>query len=861
MLKEELIQRQLRQARLQEVRRQESLLAERSAETYNAHRSEAARLGEEQEAVSPTQRRLYSEKLAQRETLLLQRQAFLETMGRAQEEAEASELRHFQARQDKEVSLQQARERARERGEVAVRRESEERAARLRQDQFLRECRQEVLLAEAQRAHDRAQRFREEQLALMREKQAQSIYVPPGSETHSRRIDYSHTHFHNPELVQRHDSEGPSALELAQEELRRLKEQEEGDAQRRESQQQVAAERGAKALTAELLKREQESLLRELKAITAADADLKIKAGQTDPILYSRTTALAEQQDAVKRRALETDYELLLSKHQPLKQQPRAWQTSQTHAAPPQLDEAEPEVVEVPVAREEQVQPDKKVIHIHEGKRQDPFKLENSEKQAEKGKRAEEGRKPLKPNLKMPVKKAWQPPEDSASEESESESQESEEEARLPSKAIYTAPQSTYKRTPYQDLSSSSSSLEAPAKPSPRYNRYHEEDEDKSEESKDSQPQLSGGEESPDDPADDIIAKYLTKKPYEEMKAEEEVLRSQKAEKKAPASSALSPADLSPQVYPVPYMYPVYQPVPMFPTYYPPPYAPVPAASAGSFGQSLQFSQSSNSSAFTPQSSTLKPAAEPQKRSPIRTDDTPESSLEGPLASKYSAGEAVRPKKRTSGELGLYSAFKAELGKKSDFTPTLGQSSELLKEEESSAPLHASKLTEEDRLSELDFIESHRSNAKPVGGELVQVDTDSTPLSQAFLQRKSALIARMNNRAETQKEPSSSHEKTKEELLAIRREMMKGKTVHAKKEDFDFSEEAKRPGNQALMQRLASGSKAKVNKKEMRQLTAKNYQQLPEVKQRREEEEKREALRKRLATAKEYEARRKGKGK
>ena len=861
MLKEELAQRQLRQARLQEVRRQESLLAERSAETYSVYRSEAARLAEEQEAVSPIQRRLYSEKLAQRETLLLQRQAYLETMGRAQEEAEASELQHFQARQAKEASMLQARERAQERGEVAVRRESEERAARLRQDQFLRECRQEVLLAEAQRAHDRAQRFREEQLALMRKKDAESGYTLPGGETHSGPIDYSHTHFHNPQLVQRHDSAGPSALELAHEELRRLKEQEEAEAQRRESQQQVAAERGAKALTAELLKREQESLLRELKAITAADADLKIKAGQKDPVLYSRTTALAEQQDATKRRALETDYELLLLKQQPPKQQPRAWQISQTPAAPPQLEEAEPEVVEVPVAREEQVQPDKKVIHIHEGKRQDPFKPEDTEKQtykpkqAEKAKRPEEGRQALKPSLKMPAKKAWQPPEDSASEESESES-ESEEETRLPSKAIYTAPVSTFKRTPYQDLGSSSSSLEEPAKPSPRYNRYREEDEDKSEESKDSQLQESGGEESPEDPADDIIAKYLTKKPYEEMKAEEEVGRSQKVERKAP--TVLSPTDLSPQVYPVPYMYPVYQPVPMFPTYYPPPYAPVPTASAGSFGQSLQFSQSSNSSAFTPQSSTLKPTAELQKRSPIRTDDTPESSLEGPLASKYSEREAVRPKKRAAGELGLYSAFKAELGKP-DFTPTLGQSSELLSAEEPAA--YASKLTEEDKLSELDFIESHRSNTKPVGGELVHTDTDPTPISQAFLQRKQALIARMSNRAETQKEPSSSHEKTKEELLAIRREMMKGKTAHVKKEDFDYSEEAKRPGNHALMQRLASGSKAKVNKKEMRELTAKNYQQLPEVKQRREVEEKKEALRKRLATAKEYEVRRKGKGK
>lgn len=949
MLKDERMQRQLRQARLQEVRRQESLLAERTAETYNAQRLEAERLAEEQEAVNPNQHRLYNEKLAQRETLLRQKQAFMESMGRAQEAAQENELRDLQARQAKEASLRQAWERAQARGEVAIHRESEERAARLRQEQFLRECRQEVLLAEAQRAHDRAQRFREEQIALMRRKEAESNYIPPGGEFRAGPIDYSQTHFHNPVLVQRHDPAGPSALDLAQEELRRRSEQKEGEAMRRENQQQMAAERGAKALTAELLKREQESLLKELKAITAADAGLKITAGQTDPILYSRTTALAEQQDTSKRQALEADYEQLLLKHQPPKQQPRAWQTTQTPAIPPQQEQPQLNVVEVPLAREEQAdqQPDKKVILINEGSRNDPFKLESRKKQGartdikreqeesrkrpvEKGirtevKREEEVRKretALKPSLKMPVKKAWQPPEDSESEESEesarhysSEESEEEEQVKLPSKAIYTAhdlakdittrpyqsahtavPVSTYKRAASpqtKDLSSSSSSVEAPAKPSPRYNRYKEEYED-SQSSKDSHPQLSEGEESPVDPAEDIIAKYLTKKPYEELKreedsdkgAEEESSEEEEAPRrqttKAPASvhfprdtkpsqpytSALSPSDLSsssPQVYPVPYMYPVYQPVPMFPTYYPPPYAPAPTASIGSFGQSLQFSQSSNSSAFTPQSSTKKHAAEPQKRSPIKTDDTPDSSLEGPLASKYTAaGEAVKPKKRAAGELGLYSAFKAELGKKADFTPTLGHSSEMLSAEEpvSSAHLQASKFTEEDKLSELDFIESHRSNSKPSGGEIVQVESDSTPLSQAFIQRKQALVARMSNRAETQKEPSRQHEKTKEELLAIRKEMLKGKTLpKAKTEDLDSSEEAKKAGNSALMQRLASGSKARVNKKEMLQLTAKNYQQLPEVRQRREEEEKKEALRKRLTTAKEYEMRRKGKGK
>jgi hypothetical protein len=43
------------------------------------------------------------------------------------------------------------------------------------------------------------------------------------------------------------------------------------------------------------------------------------------------------------------------------------------------------------------------------------------------------------------------------------------------------------------------------------------------------------------------------------------------------------------------------------------------------------------------------------------------------------------------------------------------------------------------------------------------------------------------------------------------------------------------------MDRLAKGEKAKVNKKEMHTLTAKNYNKLPEVQKKKVEEEKKEA--------------------
>ena len=43
-----------------------------------------------------------------------------------------------------------------------------------------------------------------------------------------------------------------------------------------------------------------------------------------------------------------------------------------------------------------------------------------------------------------------------------------------------------------------------------------------------------------------------------------------------------------------------------------------------------------------------------------------------------------------------------------------------------------------------------------------------------------------------------------------------------------------------LMSRLASGTKVEVNKKEMLKLTSKNYENLPDVKKKREEQRKKE---------------------
>ena len=54
------------------------------------------------------------------------------------------------------------------------------------------------------------------------------------------------------------------------------------------------------------------------------------------------------------------------------------------------------------------------------------------------------------------------------------------------------------------------------------------------------------------------------------------------------------------------------------------------------------------------------------------------------------------------------------------------------------------------------------------------------------------------------------------------------------------------------MQRLATGQKTEVDKKSMKKLTEKNYENLPEVVKKKEEAQKKEELKKRMLQAKEY---------
>lgn len=59
--------------------------------------------------------------------------------------------------------------------------------------------------------------------------------------------------------------------------------------------------------------------------------------------------------------------------------------------------------------------------------------------------------------------------------------------------------------------------------------------------------------------------------------------------------------------------------------------------------------------------------------------------------------------------------------------------------------------------------------------------------------------------------------------------------------------------NSELMSRLARGEKVEVSKKDMLKLTNKNYEMLPEVRKKKEDERKKEEMRERMKQVKELE--------
>ncbi|OMJ87326.1 hypothetical protein SteCoe_11014 [Stentor coeruleus] len=153
--------------------------------------------------------------------------------------------------------------------------------------------------------------------------------------------------------------------------------------------------------------------------------------------------------------------------------------------------------------------------------------------------------------------------------------------------------------------------------------------------------------------------------------------------------------------------------------------------------------------------------------------------------------------------------------------------------------------------SESDYSENSglRPKIHSSKGELIDFNEDKgKSLADIFKERNKKAAEKLDKRDISI--PKTSHkEKSKEELLEIRKEMMKGKAEKSKKEETQV--EPKKLLNPAL-ERLGKGEKPKISKKEMHDLTKKNYELLPEVKKRKEEERKKQEMLERLQKSKEF---------
>ncbi|KAL4471674.1 hypothetical protein ABPG74_008567 [Tetrahymena malaccensis] len=152
-------------------------------------------------------------------------------------------------------------------------------------------------------------------------------------------------------------------------------------------------------------------------------------------------------------------------------------------------------------------------------------------------------------------------------------------------------------------------------------------------------------------------------------------------------------------------------------------------------------------------------------------------------------------------------------------------------------------------------------------------------LAELFKKKKADLAKKyeleQQQRAQRTETQEPKKERTKEDILKQRKEMMKrpdflknkystsqeessiNEQQNSQKSEqrgfmtsfHDPSKKIKEPP-QELMDRLANGTKAKVDKKEYLKLTNKNYEMLPEVKKRKEEEQKKEEYKRRQESVK-----------
>ena len=122
-----------------------------------------------------------------------------------------------------------------------------------------------------------------------------------------------------------------------------------------------------------------------------------------------------------------------------------------------------------------------------------------------------------------------------------------------------------------------------------------------------------------------------------------------------------------------------------------------------------------------------------------------------------------------------------------------------------------------------------------VGFDNDNINNKSMSLSEIFRTNRKSLLQRLKHQEKPLRRSAEPKLRCKENLLLMRREMMKRKS----------NKISHKPSSE-LLDRLTKGTKVKISKDEMYKLTNKNYELLPEVKRKKELLRKKEEVRNRF---------------
>jgi hypothetical protein len=853
MLCDKLYTEQQRRHRLREVRRQETELARQASKNFSTGRQidQASQVREEAQ-------RAYQEKASLLQELEMQRESALLQVGNAHRLAESKEREDFERAREKEEWLRQAADRAVERGRAALVQASDWARSKEDEETYLIRRREEVLAAESAKAKQLAAAWNEKQRIEAERKASEDAanYIPPGGLVVRGQMDFSKTHFHNP-VILKHEISQKTAQDLAAEtsaeaEVRLLERQ-----ALQEDQKRVAWERGQEALTKEQLKIEHSRLISELEKLRKADGELKAAQGAREQTSTSRISLTKAKKEAQKKQRAERQFqEIFLSagKSSILENIPskNVWEQRRLEAGPTKFNI--PEVPGAPEAGEVSMKSEvPRRIVLKEGDGADPFESLISSYRSQST-----------PSLRQPSPKIQESSQISEEEEEDLEESkdsqavsDNEEEESLEEKEEEAEEDEAEEDYEYSEVSSESEQEQAklPANyrlPGSRQTRRREDDDALIRDLTAKDPEVNSiwGE-----------VKGSLKGPSREeapYKSHSEVLELENSSyRSSPASSFSKP--------------------------------PVPRLEKVSTKKSEQYyTDLLTTPAFSKNQPTFRPLEEEKSPGDLGLYSAAKASLKESLLSesfnsllysrsagqksqdfdKYLRSEPSDTFKLSQTDDLKYSKTEAqvpgELSYKVDIEQLLQSKKEPLAWEVESKP-EKRKVPVKQRESERPYTapEAMHTQKPPPRkasverhGEVWDIEletgTQQRSLADAFLAKKRDLAGKLERREVKSKEEPKK-EKSKEELQAIRKQMLKGRS-----HPIEVEVNKTQPANSKLMGRLASGERVKVipsqvSKDEMKQLTAKNYDNLPEVKAKRLAEAKRAQAKKRIADAKEFE--------